>query len=217
MFLRKVLSLTILVALFAPGQIAYAEPNPDNAPTVEDFFEIESNVDNYSQVEEPAENTASSVVLIVSKKVAERKEVTMNWPTGSRKISSVFGWREAPCRSCSSNHKGIDFEADLGTEIASAVEGIVTSIGYNSGFGHYVIIKHIAVIEDVEYNWETVYAHLMYNSAYDYTYIGDVVEAGETIALSGRTGVATGPHLHFELRIDGEPVNPMAYLLRYAY
>ena len=217
MFLRKSIFILTLVATLASGQIANAEPSEDMAPTLEEKLEIDSNLVaiDFSNNTDDKINVRSS--YHVSKKVVEHQELLMSWPVNNHKISSKFGWRTPSCRSCSSNHKGVDFETDLKTEVKAAMQGIVTTIDYNGGFGHYVIIKHIAVIEEVEYNWETVYAHLTYDSAYEYINVGDVVDCGDVIALSGQTGVATGPHLHFELRVDGEPINPMRYLLRYAY
>lgn len=214
MFLRKVLFLTVVVATLASSQVAYAEPNEDMAPTLEDQIQIDQVDAKFDEVVEVDRRISS---VFYSKRVVENREVAMSWPVPDHKISSKFGWRSAPCKACSSNHKGIDFDADLGTEVKSVMQGIVTKIEYNGGFGQYVFIEHIAIIDEEEYHFESVYAHLIYESPYEYINVGDVVDSGEVIGLSGRTGVATGPHLHFELRLDGEVVNPMAYLLKYAY
>lgn len=214
MFLRNISLILTLVATLASGQVAYAEPNEDRAPTLEDLVQIDQPDTSFEETSQPDRSLSS---YMYSKRVVENREVIMSWPVPNHKISSKFGWRNPSCNACSSNHKGIDFEADKGTEVKAVMQGIVTKIEYNGGYGQYVFIEHIAVIDDVEYHFESVYAHLINKSPYDYINVGDVVESGEVIGLSGRTGVATGPHLHFELRLDGEPINPMKYLLIYAY
>ena len=98
-------------------------------------------------------------------------------------------------------HKGIDIAATRGTPILATASGTVTFAGWSSGYGYLVKIGHGNGVE-------TYYGHCskLYVSA------GDTVEAGEQIAAVGSTGNSTGNHLHFEIRLDGKPVNPQTYV-----
>ncbi|MEM8604152.1 MAG: peptidoglycan DD-metalloendopeptidase family protein, partial [Cyanobacteria bacterium P01_H01_bin.121] len=116
-------------------------------------------------------------------------------------ISSVYGWREHPILGTSRLHAGIDFAVDYGTPITAAAPGEVIFAGWYGGYGNAVIIDHGGGIT-------TLYAHASDLSVQE----GDRVSAGLTVASVGSTGFSTGPHLHFEVRENGEPVDPMTYL-----
>ena len=113
-------------------------------------------------------------------------------------ITSRFGSRES---IRTHNHKGLDIAAPAGTPIKATAAGTVVYSGYCSGYGYLVQISHGNGIE-------TYYGHCskLYVSS------GEKVKAGDTIAAVGSTGNSTGNHLHFELRIDGEQVNPQNYI-----
>lgn len=116
------------------------------------------------------------------------------------RISSGFGYRNAPTSGASSDHKGIDIAAAAGSDVVAADGGKVTYAGYNNTRGYYVRISH-------GNGRTTLYQHLQ---GY-YVQKGDVVNRGDTIALVGSTGVSTGPHLHFEVQENGTYVDPMIY------
>lgn len=116
-------------------------------------------------------------------------------PTNGGIITSRFGNRWGR------NHNGIDIGHKEGDNVYSAFDGIVKECRYDSGYGNKIIVKH-------ENNIETVYAHL---SKFDINK-GDVVKAGDLIGRVGTTGKSTGPHLHFEVRINGVPVNPETFI-----
>lgn len=116
-------------------------------------------------------------------------------------ITSTFGYRDVPIAGASSNHQGLDIAVAANSDIVAADGGKVSSVGYNSGYGHYVKISH----GNGRY---TFYAHL---NGY-YVQKGQAVSKGEVIALSGSTGVSTGPHLHFEVIENGVNVDPLPYL-----
>ena len=116
-------------------------------------------------------------------------------------ITSTFGYRNAPTAGASSNHQGIDIGVPANSDIAAADGGKVSSVGYSSGYGNYVKISH----GNGRY---TFYAHL---NGY-YVQKGQAVNKGDVIALSGSTGISTGPHLHFEVIENGVNVDPMNYL-----
>lgn len=97
-------------------------------------------------------------------------------------------------------HKGIDLAAKTGTEIGAAMDGKVTYAGTASGYGNVVFIQH-------DGNRQTVYGHCSELCVKT----GDYVSKGQTVAKVGSTGDSTGPHLHFEIRVNGKPVDPLKY------
>lgn len=126
----------------------------------------------------------------------------LGWPaTGYYKITSPFGYRVHPILKTKKLHTGIDISVPSGTAIIAANSGTVIYSGYNGGYGNTVIIDHGGKIS-------TLYAH---NSKL-LVKVGDEVEKGKAISKSGSTGLSTGPHLHFEVRENGQPVDPMKYL-----
>ncbi|MEA4884446.1 MAG: peptidoglycan DD-metalloendopeptidase family protein [Clostridia bacterium] len=122
------------------------------------------------------------------------------WPTLGR-ISSEFGWRVHPVFKDRRFHSGIDIAARTGTRVAAAASGTVLLAGWINGYGNTVIIAHGDGLS-------TLYGH---NSALT-TSSGKTVLQGDTISKVGSTGFATGPHLHFEVRLNGKPKNPLDWL-----
>ena len=131
-------------------------------------------------------------------------------PVHDPKISSDFGWRVAPCSACSSDHQGVDFVPGEGKPVMAILNGVVAEAGMNQGYGYWVKIEHIVPITEggVE-RWVTVYAHLKAGSIPDDVRVGANVARGQTLGAVGSTGISTGPHLHFELHIDGVVVDPL--------
>ena len=122
-------------------------------------------------------------------------------PISGGRLSSNYGGRTAPTKGASTNHQGVDWATPTGTAVMASSGGTVTRAGWGSGYGYVVYIQH-------EGGRETRYGHL----SRVLVSVGQKVEQGEKIALSGNTGRSTGPHLHFELRINGASVNPFDYL-----
>lgn len=120
---------------------------------------------------------------------------------GYTRISSTFGYRTAPLRGASTNHKGTDFAAPTGTPIYAAAGGTVTSARYSGKAGNMIVINHGNGLQ-------TYYMHCsrIFVSA------GTKVSKGQNIGAVGTTGNSTGPHLHFQVMSGGRPVNPMNYL-----
>jgi murein DD-endopeptidase MepM/ murein hydrolase activator NlpD len=116
-------------------------------------------------------------------------------------VTSNFGWRVHPILGTERFHAGIDFGADYGSLIYASARGRVIYADWYGGYGNSVIIDH-------GNGMTTLYAHCSELYVKD----GDVVERGQPISAVGSTGFSTGPHLHFELRANGEPVDPAAYL-----
>lgn len=122
-------------------------------------------------------------------------------PTKGARQTSGFGPRRDPMRRSYRMHSGMDFAAPRGTPIFSTGEGVVSFSGRQSGYGIVVKIRHA-------FGFETVYAHLNKSRVK----VGQRVERGERIADMGSTGRSTGSHLHYEIRIDGKPVNPNKFI-----
>lgn len=119
--------------------------------------------------------------------------------TSKARMSSGFGYRYIFGKT--QFHKGMDFAAPVGTPIYATGNGVVTYSGWGSGYGRYIEINHGNGIT-------TRYAH---NSA-NLVNVGDTVYANQHIANVGNTGRSTGPHLHYEVRQNGQAVNPQTYL-----
>lgn len=124
------------------------------------------------------------------------------WPVpGCYSISSYFGARTSPTAGASSNHKGIDIPCSSGTPVVAVASGTVIVATYNYAEGNYVAIDHGGGVV-------TLYMH---NSSLAVS-AGQSVTAGQTIAYAGSTGVSTGPHCHFGVRVNGGYVDPLSYL-----
>lgn len=137
-------------------------------------------------------------------------------PTTAPEITSDYGWRTPPCRGCSADHKGIDFVPGFGEPIFAVADGMVIEMGRNGGYGNYVKLRHlIANSEGVIEEWETLYAHMKNDSFPEGMIVGSAVKSGETIGAVGNTGMSTGAHLHFELIINGEHVDPLPLIGTY--
>lgn len=122
------------------------------------------------------------------------------WPVVGL-LRSSFGGRSDPFSGDGAFHTGIDLQAAVGTPVYATGDGVVESAGWSGKYGKRVVIDHGNRVE-------TYYAHL---SKFDVV-PGQEVRRGEIIALSGSTGHATGPHVHYEVRLSGTPVNPYRYM-----
>ena len=125
------------------------------------------------------------------------------WPVpGYNKITSMFGWRNHPIYHTWKYHNGCDVGGiPVGTPIGAAQGGVVITATYSSSYGYYVVISH-------GNNNSTLYAHM--NSMPPVS-VGQVVTQGQTVGYVGASGNVTGPHLHYEMRVGGTRVDPLAY------
>jgi len=155
-----------------------------------------------SQLEQDS-RTLSTLInqrLMAGEKIAFRGSGQMLLPVMGE-ITSPFGWRMHPVLGYERFHAGLDVGADYGTTIHAAERGTVIFAGWYGGYGNAVIIDHGGGIT-------TLYAH----ASELYVVEGQSVQRGQAIAAVGSTGLSTGPHLHFEVRRDGEPTDPVAFL-----
>lgn len=117
-----------------------------------------------------------------------------------KRLSSGFGLRIHPILKIGKLHKGIDFAAQVGTPIYATADGKVKEAGRHGGYGNVVIINH-------GYGYETLYGHMSRVK----TATGKQVKRGDIIGYVGSTGLSTGPHLHYEVHKDGEPIDPVSF------
>jgi len=115
--------------------------------------------------------------------------------------SSSYGWRIDPFTGSKAFHEGLDFTAEVGTPIRAAADGIVTEADRTTDYGNIVKVDHGSGLE-------TRYAH----ASKILVKVGDRVVKGQILAEVGSTGRSTGPHLHYEIRLDGNPLDPRKYL-----
>lgn len=134
-----------------------------------------------------------AIVQTAARSTTYVTDAGMIWPTTTTRISSYFGDGRG--------HTGLDIDGEYGDPVWAAKEGTVTSAGYNGTYGLEVMISHGD-------NLQTRYAHLQSVCVS----AGDKVEIGEKVGEEGSTGKSTGSHLHFEVIINGEAVNPMSYI-----
>jgi len=168
------------------------------------FRKVVVNVSYLNDKEVSREILKEEVVTEAVPKIVERGTripPTYVKPISGGRLSSSFGKRTAPKKGASTYHKGVDWAVPTGTAVYASCGGTVARAGWGSGYGYVVYITH-------EDGRQTRYAHL----SKVLVKAGQTVKQGEKIALSGNTGVSTGPHLHFELLIGGKQVNPIKYL-----
>lgn len=133
----------------------------------------------------------------------------VQWPTVNHfKISDGFGARVAPCAGCSTNHAGVDFDAGWGANVTAMAAGVVVDVNnpMYATLGNHIVIRHEIRGQTIT----SVYGHMQDGSIT--VKVGDKVTVGQLIGLVGSTGASTGPHLHFEIHINGVPVNPVYWL-----
>lgn len=153
------------------------------------------------QIREAMESTAD-----IRKYIEEQKDIYRATPAGwpvPGDVSSGYGPREHPLSGKPSFHSGMDISVPQGTQVKATADGIVSFSGWTPGGGNTIVIEH-------GYGISTAYAH----NQRILVKVGQRVKRREAIAVSGSTGVSTGPHVHYEIWKNGRHVDPAAYLAR---
>lgn len=148
---------------------------------------------SYSDIEKMVKNKEKLLAAIPAIQPVSDKDLT--------RIASGFGTRIDPVYKVPKYHAGLDFAAPIGTPIYATADGVVTDAGFNEGgYGNRVIIDH-------GFGYETLYGHMYRIKARQ----GQKVKRGEVIGYVGSTGKSTGPHCHYEVHRNGNPVDPVYY------
>lgn len=199
-----------------PAQTRLAPPESIPATALMDLRNQDGpRLANQMQPVVPTVETDLATAKALPYEPADPDRMDLLWPVETRTISSSWGPRmrtrvvrvKAPQGSKKKrvryrgSHKGVDLTAPVGTDVYSALDGEVVAVGRHRQYGNYVLVDHGGGVS-------TMYAH---NKA-NFVEGGEIVRRGQKIAEVGRTGNATGPHLHFELRLRGQRINPLPFL-----
>lgn len=163
--------------------------------------------DEVVPVSEPDMEEEKPIVTNAITVKAAENEIDLNPPIVYFKfpyrgeLTSEFGAREHPILAEASNHRGVDIAGNKGDTVISSAPGIVTKTGWDDTYGNYVYVKH-------NDRYKTFYAHLSKVCVV----IDEIVDDNTKIGEIGAEGLATGPHLHFEIREDENPIDPCIYL-----
>ena len=149
-------------------------------------------VNSYKEIEKLINNQENKLSSIPAIQPVSNKDLT--------RIASGYGYRIHPIYGIPKMHNGLDFTASQGTPIYATGDGRVTTAGMGTGTGNHVIINH-------GYGYETVYMHMVRIKVRD----GQTVKRGQIIGWVGSTGASTGPHCHYEVHINGRPVDPVYF------
>ncbi|MBL8911614.1 MAG: M23 family metallopeptidase [Archangium sp.] len=170
--------------------------------------ELQADTQRFGDMPGPLADRVTTTVRALSLRIAKLAPAERSvdphrfrWPLNPVVVSSPYGSRVHPIAGSPQFHSGIDLEAPIKTPVFATESGVVTFAEWNGGHGQQIELKHDA-------RWTTRYSHL------DVVLVkpGTVVKRGQRIGLVGETGLTTGPHLHFELRRDGDPLDPEFFL-----
>lgn len=171
---------------------------------------LKQNEEAIAAAQDQLERDSNSLTQLIQQKLAERAAQSSGLTGIGRgpfrlpavgPVSSLFGWRTHPVLGTERFHGGIDFAIDYNTPVVATGGGTVIYADWYGGYGYAVIVDHGGGVT-------SLYGHNNELKVYE----GQRVKAGQVLALSGSTGLSTGPHLHFEVRENGEPVDPQGYL-----
>ena len=196
----------------APGQFENKED--EGLEEKKNFLNTTQSFENYLDSLEQRSHTAQKDIWFIIGVLDENKHlmnVTPSIQPARGWITSRFGYRDYPASLVGEGfsskhgadfHRGLDIAAPTGTAVVSPADGVVSKAGYDAGTGNYIILDH-------GYNLKTLYGHLGSVEVLP----SQTVRRGEMIGKIGNTGRSTGPHLHYEVRIAGQPVDPEYYIL----
>ncbi len=187
-------------------QLANLETVPQDVPvaigglaeteTVELVDAVQQRINQLQVKLELRQQSQEGVRNLLNDQVSLRRATPKGWPTKGW-LTSYFGMRKSPFTGKMVMHEGLDIAANIGTPVVATADGIVARIKYSAGYGKMVIIDH-------GYGYRTVFAH---NSKI-MVKAGQRVKRGDLVAKVGNTGRSTGSHLHYELLLNGVPIDP---------
>lgn len=192
----KEVAESVMKPVSAPNTVEIVENN--NEEKNEDIEKKEETTEEQKKEEDTYEKSDERTVAQVMSIFSDSDSITS---PAHGAITSHFGKRTDPISGITKLHSAIDIAVNEGTRVSAAWDGIVTKAGYDDTAGNYVWMVH-------KNGCETLYCHcskLLVSK-------GDVIRAGEYIALSGNTGYSTGPHLHFGIKKEGQMIDPLNYL-----
>jgi murein DD-endopeptidase MepM/ murein hydrolase activator NlpD len=137
----------------------------------------------------------------ITNNVKEEEKFALSYLPVEGSITSPFGKRQHPTTKVDEIHTGMDIDAKLGTEVKVIFDGVVEKVEDDQSLGLVVVVDH-------GNGYKSIYGHLSEVK----TNVGDNVKKGDIIALTGNSGVSTGPHLHFEIQLNDQPVDPQEFL-----
>ena len=193
----QLMASEVSVALGLKRKIEGADDIANEGPLVPSFKE---SIEEYNFLK----SASFSRVDHLYARAWQKNIVPTMWPVDGRLLSR-FGERQDPFSGEGALHTGVDISAATGTPVHVAADGIVSHAEYSSGYGRIVVVDH-------GNGMHTWYAHL---SRFE-VIPGQEIRRGEILGYSGASGRVTSPHLHFEVRLRGNPVNPYPYLTRSA-
>ena len=161
---------------------------------------IQNDIDEYNRQYKEVEQE----ILLLSQNGISEEYIggVMAWPVpGYTRITSQYGMRTHPITGVYKLHTGVDIGAPMGANFIATNDGVVTKAGYNGAYGNMVIIDHGGGIS-------TLYAH----GSEIVVQVGQQVKQGDIVLKVGSTGYSTGPHAHFEVRVNGSTINPLDYI-----
>jgi len=153
------------------------------------------------QIEEAMQSVSD-----IRRYIGEQKDIYLATPTGwpvAGNVSSPYGYRNHPVREGNRFHSGVDISVPTGSHVKATADGIVSFSGWTENSGNVVVVEH-------GHGFSTAYAH----NSKTLVRVGQRVSRGDEIALSGSTGISTGPHVHYEVWKNGRHVEPTAFLAR---
>jgi murein DD-endopeptidase MepM/ murein hydrolase activator NlpD len=190
-------------------EVGVGGPSPsqfsNDRPTVKQSQEAEVELDRLLRQARFERESFDQIYWALS----DKKEILDNTPSicpTSGYLSRGFGNQEDPFTGKTQPHLGIDLAADIGTPVYATADGRVSSVGRDPGLGKMIIISHLS-------GYTTVYGHLSLAKVVS----GQPVKRGQLIGAVGNTGYCTGPHLHYEVHFQGQPKNPLNYILSSPY